>query len=429
MQYNEKEIKEGIKLHQIKTEKFKTNLIAIFLTMPISRENVTKNALLLSVLRRGSKNMPTQEKISQELEEMYGAGFDCGIDKTGDNHVLKFYLESINDKFLPQTNENMLKESIEKLFEITFNPLIENGAFKEEYVKQEKENIKRIIEGKVDNKAIYALERCTEEMYKDKPYGLYKYGYIEDLETITAQNLYEYYQKMLQECKIDLFISGDIEDVSEIVEHNENIQRLQNRKPNYIINKIENKEQVQENEIQEAMEVVQGKIVIGLDVHLENEKQKYDTMLYNAILGGTANSKMFQEVREKASLAYTASSRYLRYKSNIFIMCGIEIKNYEKAMEIIRKQLEDMKNGVFTEEDIENAKKGIISGIKSIDDEQDTEITYCYGQELTDTKTSLDEYIENVRKVNKDDIIKIAQGVTVNTVYFLKNKETSKEGE
>ena len=429
MQYKEKEIKEGIKLHQIKTQKFKTNLIAIFLTMPILKENVTKNALLLSVLRRGSKNRPTQEKISQELEEMYGAGFDCGIDKTGDNHVLKFYLESINDKFLPQTNENMLKNSIEKLFEIAFDPLVENGGFKEEYVKQEKANIKRIIEGKVDNKAIYALERCTEEMYKDKPYGLYKYGYIEDLEIITAQNLYEYYQKMLQECKIDLFISGDIEDSFEVVEHNENIQKLQNRKPNYIINKIENKEPVQENEIQESMEVVQGKIVIGLDVHLENEKQKYDTMLYNAILGGTANSKMFQEVREKASLAYTASSRYLRYKSNIFIMCGIEIKNYEKAMEIIRKQLEDMKNGVFTEEDIENAKKGIISGIKSIDDEQDTEITYCYGQELTDTKTSLDEYIENIERVNKEDIIKIAQAVTVNTVYFLKNKETSKEGE
>ena len=429
MQYKEKEIKEGIKLHQIQTEKFKTNLVAIFLTMPISRENVTKNALLLSVLRRGSKNMPTQEIISQELEEMYGAGFDCGIDKTGDNHVLKFYLESVNDKFLPQTNENILKSSIEKLFEIAFDPLLENGAFKEEYVKQEKANIKRIIEGKVDNKAIYALERCTEEMYKDKPYGLYKYGYIEDLEIITAQNLYEYYQKMLQECKIDLFISGDIEDSFEVVEHNENIQKLQNRKPNYIINKIENKEPVQENEIQESMEVVQGKIVIGLDVHLENEKQKYDTMLYNAILGGTANSKMFQEVREKASLAYTASSRYLRYKSNIFIMCGIEIKNYEKAMEIIRKQLEDMKNGLFTEEDIENAKKGIISGIKSIDDEQDTEITYCYGQELTDTKTSLDEYIENIERVNKEDIIKIAQAVTVNTVYFLKNKETSKEGE
>ena len=427
MQYKEKEIKEGIKLHQIQTEKFKTNLVAIFLTMPISRENVTKNALLLSVLRRGSKNMPTQEIISQELEEMYGAGFDCGIDKTGDNHVLKFYLESVNDKFLPQTNENILKSSIEKLFEIAFDPLLENGTFKEEYVKQEKANIKRIIEGKVDNKAVYALERCTEEMYQNQPYGLYKYGYIEDLDTITAQNLYEYYQKMLQECKIDLFVSGDIENVNEIVEQNENIKKLQGRKPNYVMNKVENKKEVEEHEIKEEMDVVQGKIVIGLDVHLQDENQKYDAMLYNAILGGTANSKMFQEVREKASLAYTASSRYVRYKSNMFIMCGIEIKNYEKTMEIIRKQLEDMKNGAFSDEDIENAKKSIISGIKSIDDEQDTEITYFYGQELTDSKTSLSEYIDKVNRVNKEAIIDVAKSITVNTVYFLKNKETAKE--
>ena len=421
MQYNEKEIKKGIKLHEIQTDKFKTNLIAVFLSMPITRENVTKNSLISAVLRRGSKNMPTQEKISQELEEMYGASFDCGLDKTGDNHILKFYLESINDNFLPQTDENMLKTSIEKLLEIVFNPLVENGAFKEEYVKQEKENVKRIIEGKPDNKARYAFDRCIEEMYKDQPYGLYKYGYIEDLNSITAQSLYEYYQKMISECKIDIFVSGDIDNVSQIVEQNENIQKLQERESNYKINKVESKEAVQEKEVKEEMDVTQGKITIGLDLHLDNEEQKYDAMVYNAILGGTANSKMFQEVREKASLAYSAGSSYIRYKSNIFIKCGIEIKNYEKAMEIIRKQLEDMKNGVFSDEDIENAKKGIISGIKSIDDEQDTEITYFFGQELTDTKTSLEQYIEKIQKVTKQDIIKVANSVTVNTVYFLKD--------
>lgn len=428
MQYNEKEIKKGIKLHEIQTDKFKTNLIAVFLSMPITKENVTKNSLISAVLRRGSKNMPTQEKISQELEEMYGASFDCGLDKTGDNHILKFYLEAINDNFLPQTDENMLKTSIEKLLEIVFNPLVENGAFKEEYVKQEKENVKRIIEGKPDNKARYAFDRCIEEMYKDQPYGLYKYGYIEDLETITAQELYNYYQAMISQCKIDIFVSGNINEVTSIVEQNENIQKLQEREPNYKINKVEPKEDVQEKEVVEEMDVTQGKITIGLDLHLENEEQKYDAMLYNAILGGTANSKMFQEVREKASLAYTAGSSYVRYKSNIFIKCGIEIKNYEKAMEIIRKQLEDMKNGVFTDEDIENAKKGIISGIKSIDDEQDTEITYFFGQELTNTKTSLEEYMEKIQKVSKEDIIKVANSVNVNTVYFLRDNESTKEG-
>lgn len=428
MNYKEKEIKKGIKLHEIQTDKFKTNLIAIFLSMPITKENVTKNSLLSAVLRRGSKNMPTQAQISQELEEMYGASFDCGLDKTGDNHILKFYLESINDNFLPQKDENMLKTSIEKLLEIVFNPLVENEAFKEEYVKQEKENVKRIINGKPDNKARYAFDRCIEEMYKDKPYGLYKYGYIEDLEAITAQELYEYYKQMISECKIDIFISGNIDEAISIVEQNENIQQLQEREPNYKINKVESKDTVEEQEVIEEMDVTQGKLTIGLDLHLENEEQKYDAMLYNAILGGTANSKMFQEVREKASLAYTAGSSYVRYKSNIFIKCGIEIANYEKTMEIIRKQLEDMKNGVFTDEDIENAKKGIISAIKSIDDEQDTEITYFFGQELTDTKTSLEEYMEKVQKVSKEDIIKVANAVTVNTVYFLKDNSSAKEG-
>lgn len=421
MQYKEKEIKKGIKLHEIKTEKFKTNLIAVFLSMPIRREDITKNSLLSAVIRRGSKNMPTLAQISQEMEEMYGASFDCGLDKTGDNHILKFYIETINDKFLPQNNENILKRSIDKLLEIVFNPLVENDAFKEEYVKQEKENIKRIIEGKADNKARYAFDRCIEEMYKDRPYGLYKYGYVEDLNSITAQSLYEYYKKMISECKIDIFVSGDIDDATQIIEQNENIQKLKQREPNYKINQIESKEKVKEKEIKEEMDVVQGKIVIGLDLHLDNEEQKYSAMMYNAILGGTANSKMFQEVREKASLAYSASSSYIRYKSNVFIKCGIEIKNYDKAMEIIRKQLEDMKNGVFTDEDIENAKKGIISGIKSIDDEQDTEITYFFGQELTNSKTSLDQYIGNIEKVTKQDIIDIANSISVNTVYFLKD--------
>ena len=193
MQYKENEIKKGIKLHEIQTNKFKTNLIAVFLSMPITREDVTKNSLVLAVLRRGSKNMPTLAQISKEMEEMYGAGFDCGLDKTGDNQVFKFYIETINDEFLPQTEEQMWKTSLEKLFEIIFNPYTENGGFKPEYVEQEKNNIKQKIEGKIDSKARYALDRCVEEMYPDKPYGLYKLGYVEDLPQMNEKNVYEAY--------------------------------------------------------------------------------------------------------------------------------------------------------------------------------------------------------------------------------------------
>ena len=430
MKYKEKEIKKGMKVHLIQTQKFKTNLIAVFLTVSINRETVTKNSLLSAVLRRGSKNMPTSTQISQELEEMYGASFDNGIDKTGDNQILKFYIEAINDNYLPQNDENMLKTSIDKLLEIVFNPLTENGIFKEEYVNQEKENIKRIIEGKSDNKARYAFDRCIEEMYKDEPYGLYKYGYIEDLDNIDAKTLYEHYEKVKTESKIDIFISGNVEDSdSKLVEENENIKKLNERTPNYDISNLEEKEAKQERTVKEEMDVTQGKIVIGMDLHLKNEDQKYDVLVYNAILGGSANSKMFQEVREKASLAYTAGSSYIRYKSNIFIKCGIEIKNYDKAIEIIRKQLQDMENGVFSDEDIENAKKGIISSIKSIDDEQDTEITYFFGQELTNNKISLEDYIQKIQNVTKENIIEIAKSITINTIYFLRNFETTKEAQ
>ena len=423
MQYKEKEIKKGIKFHKIYTDKFKTNLIAVFLTTKLTRENVTKNALISTILRRGSKNMNTQEEISKQMEEMYGAGFDCGLDKTGDNQVLKFYIENINDQFIPQHNENMLKSAIEKLLEIVFNPYIEDGEFKKEYVEQEKNNIKQKIEGKIDNKARYALNRCIEEMYKDEPFGLFKFGYIEDLEGIDGKNLYEYYQDLIKNCKIDIFVSGIVPDnIEQLIEENENVSKLQERQADYVIPVITKKETNQkENVVTESMEVTQGKLVLGLDINLENEEQKYDALLYNSILGGTANSKMFQNVREKAHLAYVASSSYSRQKSNIFINCGIEIANYEKALEIVKKQIEDMKNGDFTEEDIQNAKKGIISTIDLIDDEQDTAVTYYFGQELSEHKIGADEYKEKIEKIQKEDIVKIANAVSINIIYFLKD--------
>ena len=422
MNYKKQEIKQGIELHTINTNKLKTNLAAIFLSLPITRENVTYNAMISSVLRRGTKNMPSQEQISKELENMYGATFDCGIDKTGDNHIFKFYLESINDKFLPQNDENMLKSTIEKLLEIVFNPLVENEKFKEEYVEQEKVNVQRRIESKIDNKARYAIERCIEEMYKDQPYGLYKFGYVEDLENINASNLYEHYRTLIDTCKIDIFVSGNIEnDISELVENNENIQKLNGREPNYIKTQYIEKEQVEENEITESMDVTQGKLIMGLDVNLKDQKEKYMASVYNAVLGGSATSKLFQEVRERASLAYTASSNFIRHKGNVIISCGIEIKNYDKALEIIRKQLEDMKQGNFTEEDLENGKKGLISAIKGIEDEQDTEITYYFGQELSGNQVTAEEYIQKIMQVSKEDVVNIANLINTNTIYFLKD--------
>ena len=422
MDYNESNIKNGIKLHTIKTEKFKTNLIAVMLTTKLDKENVTKNALIPAVLRRGTASLNTLEEINKSLEEMYGASLDCGLDKTGDNQVLKFYIESVNDEFLPQNGENMLEKSLESIFELVFNPYLENNSFKKEYVEQEKENLKQIIEGKIDNKARYAQGKCIEEMYKNQPFGLYKYGYVEDLKDINEKNLYEYYMELINNCKIDIFVSGILDDQVEItIKNNKNIDKLKERNPEFVMPEIKSRIAEKENTVQESMEVTQGKLVIGLDLDIDNEDLRYDAMIYNSILGGSANSKLFQNVREKASLAYTASSSYYRFKNNIFINCGIEIENYDKALEIIKQQIEDMKKGDFTEEEVENAKQGIIAAIKSIDDEQDTEIMYFFGQELSNKKLNIDKYMDRISEVCKQNVVDIANKVSVNTVYFLKN--------
>ncbi len=420
MNYTKKEIKKGIKLHILNTDKFKTNLVSVFLTTKLERETVTANALISAVLRRGTNNMKTQEEISKQLEELYGASFDCGIDKTGDNQVLKFYIETVNDAFLPQSNENILKKSIENLLDIILNPLVENNAFKKEYVEQEKSNMKQRIAGRIDNKRRYALDRCIEEMYKGKPFGLYRFGYVEDIDNINEVSLYERYKQLIDQCKIDIFVSGNVnEEVENIIVENQNVKKLEEREPSY--NTESEKNTVKQGEKIEKMDVMQGKLVVGLDVNSQNEDEKYNVMIYNTILGGSANSKIFQNVREKANLAYEASSRYFRYKDNIFVNCGIEISNYEKALNLIKEQLEDMKNGDFTEEEVENAKKAIISSIKTIDDEQDTSITYYFGQEMSGNQKSVEDYIERIGKVNKEDLIQVANKVEINTIYFLRN--------
>lgn len=422
MNYIKEEIKKGINFHKINTNKFKTNLFAVFLTTSLKRETVTENALLPLVLRRGSALFQSQEVISEKLEEMYGASFDCGIDKAGNNQIIKFYLETLNDNFIP-TKENITEKSFKLLFDVIFNPLIINNGFKEQYIDGEKNKLKQIISSKIDNKAKYAMDRCIEEMYKGKPYELYKYGYVEDLNNINGNSLYMYYKKLLNECKIDIFISGDNEDnIIDIIKNNEQIKNLNERKPEYTINgENEEKKEVEVKLINETMDIMQGKLVLGLDVIDINEKDKYAASVYNIILGGSANSKLFQNVREKASLAYTAGSSYLRQKNNIIIRCGIEIENYEKAVEIIKKQLNEMEEGKFTDADIENAKNIIISTVDGISDSQDSEISYYFGQELAKEFVSIKEYIKNIENVKKEEVNSIAKKIKINTIYFLTN--------
>ena len=426
MRYTKREIKEGIKVHLIKNDNFKTDFTVVFLTIPLEKENITKNALIPAILRSGSHKYETYQKISEELEMLYGASFDCGIDKTGDNLVLKFYIESINDNYLPQINNN-LEKVLEILLDIIFDPKVTNDEFEAEYIEIEKRNLEMIIKAQKDDKDQYAYDRCINIMYNNSGYGLSKYGNLEDLQAINSHNLYEQYKELIDNAKIDIIISGDYEEekILNYVETNELIKKLNPRKEKININKysteIKDKKD-KANEINEELDIVQGKLVIGLDI-LPNELGdfRFISILYNAIFGNGVSSKLFQIVREKESLAYTAKSEYIAQKNNIFIRCGIECQNYEKATELIKKLLEDMKNGEFSEEDITKAKDYILAGVDAINEEQDSQILFLFGQELTKMPLTIEEHKNNIQKVTKEQIVEFANKIQLNTIYFLKN--------
>lgn len=419
------DLKQGIKVHMIHTDLYKTNMVCMIMTVPLNKENVTKNALLPFMLRRGTEHFPDQYILNRELENMYGASFDCGIDKMGDNQILKFYIDTIHNEYTFE-DENILEKSIQMLLDIVFNPIFKDGKFKSDFLEIEKENLRKVIESKIDEKDSYALEKCISSMYKEQGFGIYKYGYVEDIENITVEDLTEHYKKIIQEAKIDIFLSGSFDEnqVIDILEKDENIRKLRPRIGNYILNNeyTESKQKVENFfEIEESMNVTQGKLVLGLDILSSMENLQGTAIVYNAILGDGATSMLFQNVREKSGLAYSTRSRLVKQKLNIFIQCGIQIENYEKALNIIQEQLNNIKLGNFTDEQIENAKSYLIAGVKSAEEEQDTEIIFYIGQEISKTNLSLEEYVEKIKNVSKKDIMELANNIQINTVYFLRN--------
>ena len=417
------ELKQGIKAHFINTDKHKTDLTCVILTVPLKREYVTKNALIPFLLRRGTEKLPNQYLINKEMENMYGASFNLGIDKSGDNIILKFYIETISNEYALD-GENILKRNIENLLDIIFNPLKNNGILNQDFLDIEKENLRKVINSKIDDKDAYAFERCISEMYKQNGFGLYKFGYIEDIDKITIEEITEYYDWLISNAKIDIFMSGKIneKEFTNVLLENQNIKDLNPREGYYILNRqsTESRQNV-ENEVFESMNVVQGKLVLGLNVDFDDENLQAIALVYNAILGDGANSMMFQNVREKAGLAYSSKSTFIKQKMNIFIRCGIQIENYEKALNLIKVQLDNIKTGEFSDEDIEVAKVYLTSSIKNIEEEQDTEIVYYIGQELSGTNRSIEEYIDRIQRVSKEDILAFAEKVSINTIYFLKN--------
>ena len=397
-----------MEINKIKSKKFVTNAIAIYLTTKLDKETITMNALIPEILKRGTENYKTQLDISKKLEDMYGAVFNFSREKVGNFFVMKFYISTLENRYLPE-EKNLAQEGINLLADIVFNPLKEDGVFNAKYVEQEKENRKKEIESRKDDKDAYAYSS-----------GSFIYGDIEHLEKIDNKNLYDHYQKLLKECKIDIFVDGfDVDEIElpEIMKQygNPEFKQLSDEVKNKLLNEVE-----EPKKVIDKLDVTQGKIDIGLRV---SDEDKYAILVYNQILGGDANSKLFQNVREKNGLAYTVRSTYSKYNNFIMIRTGIQLENFDKCLKVIEAQLSDLQNGKITEKEIADAKECLYAVLREVDESQLATINFEYARETLADDDSIEDKKKKIENVSTDDVIRVAKGVSVNLVYYLTNEK------
>lgn len=406
----------GMRLHIIPTEKYKTNTIVFKMKAPLDKENVTKRALLPNVLQRNSKKHSTTALLRSYLDELYGATFYIDLAKKGDYHIISFTIEIANEKFLSHA-EPLLQKAFEFLAEIVTKPNAENGAFEQNTVENEKRSLKQRIQSVYDDKMKYSSYRLIQEMCKDEPYELYVHGISDDVDTITAACLYEYYLQATAEDELDLYVVGDVQRdevekaVSSLFQFTERKPKEAARTPHMI---------KEEKEIIENQDVKQGKLNMGFRTNVYyGDKDYYALQVFNGIYGGFSHSKLFINVREKASLAYYAASRIESHKGLMLVMSGIDNKNYDQAVSIIKEQMKAMTNGDFTENEIGQTKAVIKNQLLETIDTSRGVVEILYHNVVSGAQIPLDDWLEEMEKVTKDDIVKIASKIQLDTIYFL----------
>lgn len=409
---------EGIayNLHLIKTDKFKKNLIKINFKNKFEKEDIVKRRLIPNILVESNSIYNTKRLLDIKTEDLYNLNTYSDVTLSGNIIITSFTASFLNDKY---SEEGLLEDVIKFMCDLIFKPNVIDNKFDSNAFKITKNILKEEIESIKENPNEYSLERLLEEMAPDTPLKLHNYGYIDDLEEVTEESLYEYYQHMLNSDIVDVFVIGNIDFslTEEYIRKHFKIKTKKRFKFNHYIEhkKFRNKYKI----IKEQIDNNQSVLLLGYKLDkLTTFEREYVLPIYSYILGGGADSKLFKNVREKNSLCYSISSR-VRIVSNImYISSGINAKDYDKALSIIKKQVQSMEKGDFDESDIEKAKITYISAYKEVNDSIYSIVNNYITHEYLDTDF-IDEKEDKIIKVTKQDIMKLIPKIHKEMVFFL----------
>lgn len=417
-----KKISDGVNFNSIIDDRYKTNKISVNFILQLESETAAKNALIPKILDKSSEDYPDFTMLNKKLDELYGASIGGGVTKLGDYQIVTLGVSSIDDQFA-LNNESITEELSKILAGIAFKPLVKDNLFDLKTFEVEKQNLIDLINSEINEKRSFAISRTESILGEGTPYGVNKLGDIDSANKLTNDVVYDAYKAMVKTAGIEImFIGcGDSKPAFDVFESvMSNINREYNNSLSSPIAEITN----EVKEVTDRYDIAQSKLVLGFKTGQKTEDIDAFRVM-TALYGGTPVSKLFVNVREKMSLCYYCAARYDRVKGVILVDSGVETANVEKAKAEILNQLEEIKKGNITDEELVNTKLSLKNRFKTTGDSASGLEAWYLVQRIFATENDPEDEAQKVDLITKEDIMRVANLVTLDTVYLL----TEKEGE
>lgn len=421
-------LNEGVSLNIIPNDKFKTNYISVRFLCPMDKSTVSENALLPYVLKRGTMRLPTMTDVNKECQMLYGSDIDAFVGKTADTQCFGFVSYPLRDRYTEGLN--VTEKVLELMAEMLFSPLTVDGKLSESYVEGEKKVLSDRVRAQINNKTRYAIRRCIEEMGKDDPSSLPETGTLETIEKVSAESLTSALEKALSSYRIEIWCSGEF-DREALIQAVSRLFASRSREASALLTVSPIKERSEAQRVTEDQPVKQGKLSLGFTTSLRSqdpEPWKYNMFLQ--VLSSSPVSKLFTNVREKLSLCYYCYALPDKPKGTLVVTSGIEVENAEIAEKAILQELENCKNGLITDEELEAARMSLITSVKSVYDDHGSIVHWYFSQQFSGRQIiSPEEFAEGSMTVTVTDLAEIANTFKLHTIYFLNGTQKDNEGE
>ena len=424
MEVTHRTLTDGVELIAVCTDKFKTNLLSVTLVVPLRAETATATALTGEVLYRGSRLHPDIESISAAIDELYGMSLSTAVRQKGESQCVGFLGSFLDDRFALD-GKPVLEPAARLMGELLLDPVTENGVFRADYVESEGANLADLIRSQINEKRGWSIHRVTELMCEGEAYAVDKYGRADEAEAMTPQDLWQRYQTLLREARVVFYYGGsaDADRVERAIR--EAFAPLITPRTAPITCDVPAAPRGEVRSFTDHMDVAQGKLALGFRTGgITVNSPEYPALLVcNAIYGGTASSKLFMNVRERLSLCYFASSMVDKLKGLMVVSSGVEFSNFEVARQEILTQLEAVRRGEFTDEELTVGRRAVVSSLRTLMDSHGRMEDFWFTQTVAGQTGTPEELMARVEQVTRQQVQDVAGRLSLDAVYYLAGKE------